>query len=279
MPDAPEREAGSGTIQGKITFAVDTGEKPKTYPEKPFDDPSQRTGKYEERTITLHDARPIADELSIDVQGYELTSFSSKTKDFYDEDELKRVFYPECIEIVKNYLGCDEVVVIDHTFRIEDVEKRERLGLRSPVPLAHNDFTDWSGRKRVHDFYDEAEAEERLKHRVVSLNVWQPLTEPVVSMPLVLCDARTLGPKDLVAADHIYTYRRGETYRVAYSEGQRWYYFSNMHRDEVAILKCFDTDTSRCRFSAHGSADVGPPPPGVPPRESVEVRTLAFFKD
>ena len=103
--------------------------------------------------------------------------------------------------------------------------------------------------------------------------------EPVVSWPLVLCDAATLGSGDMIAADHIYPDRRGETYRTAFSEGQEWYYFPEMTMNEVALIKCFDSETDgRARFSAHGAADlIDPPPSGSRPRESIEVRTIGFF--
>ena len=112
------------------------------------------------------------------------------------------------------------------------------------------------------------------------INVWRPIVGPVESTPLVLCDASTMQPKDLVAADHIYDGgRRGETYRVAYHPDQRWVYFSRMRTDEVVLIKCFDSATDgRAKYSAHGAAHLDTPrPPNAAPRESIEVRTIAFL--
>ena len=125
------------------------------------------------------------------------------------------------------------------------------------------------------------DAEERLTRRYIMVNVWRPLKEPVQSWPLVLCDARSMDPKDMIAADHIYPDRRGETYRTAYSAGQQWYYFPEMNMKEVVILKCFDSETDgRARYSAHGAADLaGKPASGYTPRESIEGRTIGFYGD
>ena len=111
------------------------------------------------------------------------------------------------------------------------------------------------------------------------VNVWRPIMEPVLTWPLVLCDAKSMRPEDMIAADHIYPNRRGETFRTAYSDGQQWYYFPKMKMKEVVILKCFDSEKDgRARYSAHGAADLaGEPPSDYIPRESIEVRTIGFY--
>ncbi len=50
-----------------------------------------------------------------------------------------------------------------------------------------------------------------------------------------------------------------------------------MRADEAMLLKCFDSDASRARFTAHTAFDDPTSPPDPAPRESIEVRTLAFF--
>jgi len=50
-----------------------------------------------------------------------------------------------------------------------------------------------------------------------------------------------------------------------------------MTRDEVLLLKVFDSADDRAKWTAH-SAFVNPDaPPDAPPRESIEVRTLLSF--
>jgi len=57
-----------------------------------------------------------------------------------------------------------------------------------------------------------------------------------------------------------------------------WYYFPNMQRHEAMVFKTFDSERDgRARWTAHCAFDDPPSPPGAPPRESIEMRTLAFF--
>ena len=71
----------------------------------------------------------------------------------------------------------------------------------------------------------------------------------------------------------------GEIYIGVYNADHHWYYFPRMRTDEVVIIKCFDSMTDgRARYSGHGAARLTtPPPPGALPRESIEIRTVAFL--
>lgn len=267
------------TIEGSMTFVVNDGVRPATYPEEMTPTGARMTGTYVQQMVRIEDARPIRNTLSLDVQGYLLTDHTSAVTDFYDEDQLRRICYPECIALVQRFTGAKKVIIFDHTIRVEDQAKRAKLDMRAPVYSVHNDYTDWSAPKRVRDLLPPDEAEEMLRHRYLMVNVWRPIVGPVESMPLVLCDARTMAPEDQIAADHIYSNRRGETLRIAYNPAQRWNYFSRMQTNEAVLLKCFDSKTDgRARWSGHGAATLTTPrPAGAPPRESIEIRTIAFL--
>jgi hypothetical protein len=123
---------------------------------------------------------------------------------------------------------------------------------------------------------DEAASLPRRRFAIV--NVWRPIAGPLLDAPLALCDARTIDPGDFVATDLKYPDRTGEIYSVTFSPQQRWYYFPRMRRDEVVLIKCYDSaQDGRARFTAHGAFDDPTMPAGAPPRESIEARTLAFF--
>ena len=79
-------------------------------------------------------------------------------------------------------------------------------------------------------------------------------------------------PSDLVYRDRI-----GETYRVRYNPGHRWFYVSEMRADEAVLIKCYDSvEDGTARFTAHSAFEDPAAPPDVLPRESIEVRTLVF---
>jgi len=51
-----------------------------------------------------------------------------------------------------------------------------------------------------------------------------------------------------------------------------------MRRDEALVFKVFESaKDGRARFTAHSSFVDPTTPPGAPPRQSIEARTLAFF--
>jgi hypothetical protein len=53
-----------------------------------------------------------------------------------------------------------------------------------------------------------------------------------------------------------------------------------MTRDEVVLLKCFDSALDgRARWTAHGAFDNPKAPAGTPARESIEVRTVLSFRE
>jgi hypothetical protein len=267
-------------MEGVMTFLVDTGEKPVTYPDRQTESGARSVGAYEERTVALHDARKSPEGLSLDKQGFVLVEHRSAVSDFFNEDVIRSTGFAEVNALVREVTGASKVLIFDHTYRIEDLAKRKALKLRAPVLSVHNDYTDWSAPKRVRDLLPPQEAEARLQRRYLFVNVWRPIVGPVESAPLVLCDAGTLHPRDVIAADHIYDAgRRGETYRIAYNPAQKWYYFPRMRTDEVVLIKCFDSARDgRARFSGHGAARLTTPPPvGTVPRESIEIRTIAFF--
>ena len=122
-----------------------------------------------------------------------------------------------------------------------------------------------------------ADAQQLLKHRFAGINIWRAIRGPVKQLPLALCDAQSVQTGDLVASDLILRGRVSETYKVAYNASHRWYYFPDMRPDEAIVIKCYDSDESRARFTPHAAFNDPTTAPDSPPRESIEVRAFAFF--
>lgn len=95
---------------------------------------------------------------------------------------------------------------------------------------------------------------------------------------MAVSDARSVDDEDLVATDLIYPDRTGEIYYVKFNPAHEWFYAPGMRDDEIMLIKCYDSaEDGRARFVPH-SAFVDPTTPaGAPPRESIELRTLAFY--
>ncbi len=110
------------------------------------------------------------------------------------------------------------------------------------------------------------------------VNVWRPIQGPIETAPLAVLDARSVADGDLVATDLVYPKRTGEIYEVAYSPAHRWFTFPGMARNETLLIKGYDSrKDGRARFTPHTAFDDPTTPPNAAVRESIEVRTFAFF--
>jgi hypothetical protein len=264
-------------ITAGLHYTVDTGVKPVNETFGPNNIRRRVTGEQDVRQITIRDGRPLAGELDLDVTGFEFVEHRTRVRDFFDAEELKRVYYPEVEALVREVSGASRVVAFDHTLRSGDGAEREARLVREPVLNVHNDYTEWSGPQRVRDILPD-EADKLLKRRFAIIQVWRAINQPIQSNPLAIADARSLAEKDLIRAERRYPNRVGETYRVGYNPAHRWYYFPRMRRDEALVFKVFDSATDgRARFTAHTSFEDPTTPAGAPARQSIEARTLAFF--
>ena len=275
----PQSMMHSGpAIQAILNYLIDTGEKPASYGGLSATEAEQkRKGKYQEYEMTVYDGRAIADQLSLEREGFIFIRHETRVKDFYDETAVRSIYYPETEQLVKLHSGAKRVVVFDHTLRSADSAVREAKQISGPVRNAHNDYTEWSGPQRVRDLLPD-EAEELLRRRFAVIQTWRPIRNPVEREPLAIADARSIGTKELVPSARVYPDRVGEVYHCTFNPAHRWYYFPKMQRDEAIVFKCFDSiKDGRARWTAHCAFDDPASRPDAPPRESIEMRTLAFF--
>jgi len=265
-------------INAELNYLLPTNDRPRTYTYDPPAGVPRTTTVNEPHRVQVSDARPILSEVSLDEEGFGLIRHRSAVRDFYDDEEVKRVYYREAEQLLKDLTGADRVYVFDHTVRrrVPGGEDRRGDAPRQPVSRVHVDHTEKSGPQRVRDLLPD-EAEGLLRGRVQVINLWRPIRGPLRDAPLAICDARTVKPEQLVASDLVYQNRVGETYSVTFDAEHRWYYVPEMRADEVLLLKCYDSETDgRARFAPHTAFEDPTTPPGAPPRESIELRTLVF---
>lgn len=225
--------------------------------------------------MEIRDGRGQA--FSLDVNGFEFVRHATRMEDFFDPGQLKAVYYPEVEALVRQVAGAKRVAVFDHTLRSGDEAEREARLIREPVLSAHNDYTDWSGPQRVREILPD-EAEILLQGRFAIIQVWRAIAQPIRSNPLAIADARSVAAEDLLVAERRYPHRVGQTYRLKHNSRHRWFYFPEMRRDEAIVFKVYDSaQDGRARFTPHTSFVDPATPPGAPPRQSIEARTLAFF--
>lgn len=266
-------------IEAELNYLGPTTERPRYYAYEPDATDQPPVMPLEPHRMQIHDLRPIGHELSLDVQGFALVEQRSAVRDFWDDDEVRRIYYPEAEAFLKAHTGASRVFIFDHLQRrrVPGTRDRSRGGPRQPATRVHVDHTARSGPQRVRDLLG-ADAEELLKGRVQVVNMWRPIrNEPLRDAPLAVCDSRTVDDDDLVPSDLVYRDRTGETYSVKYNPAHSWYYAPELRRDEALLLKIADTrEDISARFMPHTSFTDPTTPPDAPMRESIELRTLVF---
>ncbi len=264
-------------VKTTLNYLAEMSERPFYYLYEPAPGTQLRNTTGDRHTLLIRDARDLEQEPSLDREGFLLAQHETAVENLYDENTVRAAYYPEIEELVKQVTGAVRVLAFDHNVRSATRAEQGEKGIQHPVKLVHNDYTEGSGPQRVRDLLDADEAEARLEKRFAVINVWKPLGGPVQESPLAVCDAQSIRLQDLKATDLRYRDRTGEIYTLSFNSDHRWFYYSNMQTDEAMLLKCYDSDSGRARFTAHTAFEDPTSPEDAAARESVEVRTLAFF--
>jgi hypothetical protein len=133
-------------IQASLTFIVPQDS-------KPYFESSALTGgapktffKTEDLCVDINDMRPLADDLSVDAQGFELRNYPTAVEDLYDDAAISGPYEAELIALLKEATGADKVVVFDYTRRSDaEAGAANPDGLRGPAGRVHADYTPLSG--------------------------------------------------------------------------------------------------------------------------------------
>ncbi|HXX49400.1 MAG TPA: CmcJ/NvfI family oxidoreductase [Myxococcota bacterium] len=267
------------TVETTLFYLLPSAEKPRSYTFEPPPGVPRRSGKPDARAVRIADARKLPEPATLDREGFALVPHATAVRDFLDDAELRAVYEREVEALIRSVTGAEKVVVFDHTRRSGCPDQRAETGAREPVRSVHNDYTVWSGKRRVSDHLASDEAALRLGRRHAVINVWRSMAAPVEADPLAVCDARSIRADDLVATDLVYPDRVGEVYSVRYNPAHRWYYYSKLRRDEALLIKTYDSlEDGTARFSAHSAFEDPTTSEFAPPRQSIETRALVFWR-
>jgi hypothetical protein len=259
------------------------------------------TGQYETHRVAVRDGRAIRDEFNLDVHGFVLAESRTAVTDFFDRDQVDRIYPGEVEDAVKALTGASRVVPMGWMIRTSgDLEKYRRQivgythkgGVQPPAGEAHVDFLPQRAERMARELHAKAFPDAPGFSRFIASSLWRTFSEPPQDWPLALCDARSVRidegiPNTLHIVDEIpddASMREplpDEESLIAaaifhYSADHRWWYFSNMTRDEVVLLKFHDSDRTRALRTPH-TAFRDTSFPDAKPRESIEFRTVAFF--
>jgi len=229
----------------------------------------------------MHDGWGRAGSFSLDREGFALREFRSPFAQWDDDAAIRAQLYGDVEQFVKRDVGAKRVIIFDHTIRTQanlaQTRAEHSTSRRAPVMNVHCDYTPNSGPLRVRQLLPN-DAEGLLKHRVAFYNFWKPLRRTVEERPLAMCDVTSSTEEDFITMKLRYRDRDGEIFVMRYSPQHHWWYFPRMTSEHAIMLKTYDSETDgRARFIGHCAFIDPNTPPDAPMRESIEIRTMAFF--
>jgi hypothetical protein len=82
-------------VEAELNYLAPMTERPRYYAYEPQAGEPRSNLEPEPHQVRIHTLRPIANELGLDVQGLALRQQKSAVQDFWDDEEVRRVYYPE----------------------------------------------------------------------------------------------------------------------------------------------------------------------------------------
>ena len=260
------------------------------------------TGSYGTFKVKVRDGRDIRRHFTLDTHGFVLADDISAVADFYDSDQVNRIYPDEVARSVQALTGASFVVpggwMIRNSGDIARFQKKAEGpyvhagGVQPPAGEVHIDTEPKRADRFARAVYEKARPDGPGYKRFIYSSFWRTFSDPPQDCPLAVCDHRSVGddegvPNVLYIVDKI---PEGEAMfapmpddeKLAaaifkYNPNHRWWYFSNMNRDEAMMIKFHDSDHSVAWRTPH-TAFWDPSFPDRQPRASIECRSYAFFE-
>lgn len=189
---------------------------------------------------------------------------------FDASNRWEETYNRELTELLAREIGAKEVIVFDHTVRIDDPG-----AARKPARNVHSDYSKQGAYQRLRDLVGEQTAAEWETGHFGFVNVWRPVGSPINSAPLGFVRPYTVADEDWLTIKLIYPDRLGSIMGLVANDAHEWIYLSRMTPDEVAVFNIYD---NRGKPSiAHSAIDIAEDSSLNVTRRSIESRTLVRY--
>jgi hypothetical protein len=297
---APDIEDSVRTIETELTYLL-----PGTAINRRFVSAGVEvnTGKYAPYPTLIRDGRAIRNHFSLERQGFTLLDAPSEVLDFNDAAEVEAKYQAEVERYVQEATGASFVTAMGWMIRTSgDVASRQkpraegeaythRAGVQPPAGEVHVDTDPARQVKAAQRMYAKVRPDGPGYKRFLITSFWRTFSPPPQDCPLAVCDGRSVGadegtPNTLWVVDtipeDIFAPMDDAANPMAaaiflHNPAHRWWYFSNMAREEALLFKFHDSDHSGAWRVPH-TAFWDKSLPDAHPRESIECRSIAFFE-
>jgi hypothetical protein len=247
------------------------------------------TGSYRQHRVLIRNARPFQDVLNLNHHGFMLARWPSAVADFRNKADVDAVYPREVERAVKDLTGADVVLPLGYMLRSAGTTGG---GVQPPASDVHVDMsTDRAGRLASAIYAKHFPGRAKFK-RFIASSLWRPVSKPPHDWPLAVCDGSSVDPNEgvpnimvivdvlpdpnAIPADLPGADKMPAASVFYFNAAHRWWYFPEMTRDEILLVKLHDSDHSKAWRAPHTSFRDPSVTNGVP-RESIEFRTIAYF--
>lgn len=222
-----------------------------------------------ETDIKLHDLRTTG-STSFLIDSVAFYHNPTAITRFSDIAALQPVYDDELTKLLKSRLAVREVIVFDHTLRIDDPKAD-----RKPARNVHSDYSPEGAEKRLIDLLGPDTAAEWATGHFAFINVWRPVGDLVNSAPIGFVRPSTVKDADWIKLDLIYPDRRGHIMGLAANDDHEWIYQSLMTPEEIVYFNIYDNKGQPP--VAHSAIDLVENKHVSSIRQSIESRTLVRY--
>lgn len=221
--------------------------------------------------INVQDLRDCSFTVDFDRDGITFEHHVTHIKDFDDSSDWEDAYNDELHALLADKIGAMEVIVFDHTVRIDDPNAD-----RKPARNVHNDYSPSGAEQRLIDIVGEERAREFRAGHYGFVNVWRPIGHSIKTSPLGFIRPDSVNADDWMTIELIYPDRIGQILGVAANEDHDWFYLSRMTPHEVAIFNIYDNEGRP--FLGHSALDMENTGSVRAPRQSIVSRTLIRYR-
>jgi hypothetical protein len=243
--------------------------------------------------VQIRNIRGHEGEYSIGEQGFAIRRMKTISCDWRNDEDLKRVYFPEVTELLKMTTGARYVYQYEWHVRagtLEDALKTDSKGsvdINGPVRRVHIDESPKSARNEFqYHVGPDRPGNDHLKGRPFGIfNVWKPL-KTIHRDPLCLCDARTIKDQDLqlgkVTVPKVGEIENFSVRAPQIEDSHSFVYLRGQEPEEALVFRIYDSrvDGVKGDKRSHGVAHTSFVDGGTesqPARESIEVRSFCVF--
>ena len=223
------------------------------------------------RDVQVNDVRDKHCSVNFEQDGITFIGAPSTVAHIEPKESWLETYNEEVTALLKSQIGATEVLVFDHTVRIDELDAE-----RKPARNVHNDYSAKGAGQRLIDLLGDDRAKDYQQGHFGFVNIWRPVEFTIKTSPLGFIRPSSMQPDDWMNIELIYPDRLGQILGVAANDDHEWFYQSHMTPDEVIIFNIYD---NRGRpYLAHSALDVVGQPTTPIPRKSIETRTLVRYQ-